>query len=264
MEERKDRIVVRKENGVAWLTINRPDVLNACDLDTLRDFQVALKDFESDSSVRCIVITGAGRAFCAGADLQSLINRRGEGKLSISDDLRYGFNPIISKIRSIEKPVIAMINGVAAGAGMGIAFACDLRIMSESARFVEAFAKVGLVPDSGSTFFMTRLLGLTRAMELAFTGEGIDAKECERLGIVNKVVRREDLETETRKLAEKLARGPRSIGLSKRALNRALSLDLDGALEYEAYLQEIAGRTHDFEEGINSFIGKREPNFEGK
>ena len=238
--------------------------MNAFDIETIKKLQSVLRDLEKDISVRCIVLTGAGRAFCAGADLQAL-NARGSGsELSLSEDLKEGFNPIVSKMRSMDKPVIAMVNGVAAGAGMGLAFASDLRIMSEGARFVEAFAKVGLVPDSGATFFMPRLLGLSKAMELAFTGEGIDAKESERLGIVNKVVPQDRLEQETRDLAEKLAKGPKGIGLAKRAINRALFLDVDGALEYEALMQEIAGSTHDHKEGVRAFVERRPPHFKGE
>jgi len=147
---------------------------------------------------------------------------------------------------------------------MAIAFACDLRIMSEGARFVEAFAKVGLVPDSGATYTMPRLLGLTKAMELGFSGEGIDAKEAERLGVVTKVVAHDRLESETRTLAEKLARGPKGLGLTKRAIHRALSLDFDSALEYEALTQAIAGASEDHEEGVRAFAEKRNPGFRGR
>jgi 2-(1,2-epoxy-1,2-dihydrophenyl)acetyl-CoA isomerase len=255
---------MKKENGVAWITINRPDVLNACDIDTLENLQNAFKDAERDNSVRCVVLTGSGRAFCAGADLQSLRNRGVGADISLMEDLKEGFNPIVSKMRSIDKPVVAMINGVAAGAGMGLALAADLKIMADGAKFVEAFAKIGLVPDSGATFFMPRLLGISKAMELAFTGDGIDAKEAERLGAVNKIVPLDQLEKETRTLAEKLAKGPKGMGLAKRAINRALQVDLETALEYEAYMQEIAGSTEDFKEGLRAFDEKRSPRFQGK
>ena len=264
MSSAADSVIVKKENGVAWITINRPEVLNACDIDTLKKLLSAFKDAEKDPSVRCLVLTGAGRAFCAGADLQSL-KKRGVGvDISLMEDLKEGFNPIVSKMRNMDKPVVAMINGVAAGAGMGLALASDLKIMADSAKFVEAFAKVGLVPDSGATFFMPRLLGISKAMELAFTGEGIDAKEAERLGAVNRIVPLDQLEKETRTLAEKLAKGPRGMGLSKRAINKALYVDLDSALDYEAYMQEIAGSTEDYKEGLKAFGEKRPPEFQGK
>jgi 2-(1,2-epoxy-1,2-dihydrophenyl)acetyl-CoA isomerase len=253
-------VLIRKENGVAWITLNRPSVLNACDLSTLRKLQALLKDVETDVSSRCIVITGAGRAFCAGADLQSISQR---GEISFAEDLREGFNPVCSRIFHMEKPVVAMVNGVAAGAGVGIAFACDLRIMSEGAKFVEAFAKVGLVPDSGATFTMPRLLGLTKAMELAFSGEGIIASEALHLGVVNKVVPQDKLEEETRALAEKLASGPRGLGLAKKAIHKVLFRDFDSALDYEAEMQELAGATLDHKEGIAAFREKRPPRFTG-
>jgi 2-(1,2-epoxy-1,2-dihydrophenyl)acetyl-CoA isomerase len=260
----EDSVIVKKENGVAWITISRPDVLNACDIYTLKKLENALKDAEKDASVRCVVLTGTGRAFCAGADLQSL-KKRGVGtSISLMEDLKEGFNPIISRMRSMEKPVIAMINGVAAGAGMGLALASDLKFMAEGAKFVEAFAKIGLVPDSGSTFFMLRLFGISKAMELAFTGDEIDAKEAERLGAVNKVVPLDQLEKETRMVAEKLAKGPKGIGLAKRAINRALYADLESTLNYEAYMQEIAGSTEDYKEGLKAFSEKRKPQFQGK
>ena len=260
----ENQVLVKKENGVCWITLNRPEVLNACDIDTLKKIQAALKDAEKDQSVRALVLTGAGRAFCAGADLGSL-KKRGVGtQVSLKEDLIEGFNPIVLKIRSIDKPVIAMINGVAAGAGMGLAFACDLKIMAESAKFVEAFAKIGLVPDSGATFFMPRLLGISKAMELAFTGEGLDAKEAERLGAVNKVVPLDQLERETTLFAEKLAKGPRGMGLAKRAINKALYSSVEEALEYEAFIQEVAGQTEDYQEGLRAFAEKRPPDFKGK
>lgn len=264
MSTTDEKIVTKKESGVAWIYFNRPEVLNACDIETLRSLQDALKDAEKDPAIRCVVLSGKGRAFCAGADLQSLRARKVGTEVSLKDDLREGFNPVVTRMRSMDKPVIAMINGVAAGAGMGIALAADLKIMADDARFVEAFAKVGLVPDSGATFFMPRLFGISKAMELSFTGEGIDAKEAERLGAINKAVPKDRLESETKTIAEKLAKGPKGIGLAKRAINRALRSDLDAALDYEAYMQEIAGSTEDYKEGLKAFVEKRLPNFQGK
>lgn len=262
-QEPGDSILLRKENGVAWITLNRPNVLNACDLPMLKKFQGALRECDSDSNVRCIVITGAGRAFCAGVDLQSLKSRC-DDQGSLGDDLREGFNPIVLRIRNSERPVIGMVNGVAAGAGMGIALACDLRFVSENAKFVEAFAKIGLVPDSGATFFMPRLFGLSKTLELVFTGDGVDAQEALRLGVVNRVFPLEKLEAETKVFAEALARGPRGLGLAKRAVNRALAMDLESALEYEARMQQLAGETEDYKEGVRAFTEKRPPRFRGK
>jgi 2-(1,2-epoxy-1,2-dihydrophenyl)acetyl-CoA isomerase len=264
ISESKDKIITKVENGVAWIFFNRPEVLNACDIETLKLLQNALKDADKDPNIRCLVLSGQGRAFCAGADLQSLKARKVGTEISLMEDLKEGFNPVVSRMRSMDKPVIAMINGVAAGAGMGLALAADLKIMAEDARFVEAFAKIGLVPDSGATFFMPRLFGISKAMELAFTGEGIDAKEAERLGAINRAVPKDKLESETRVLAEKLARGPKGIGLAKRAVNKALYSAIETALEYEAYMQEIAGSTEDYREGLKAFGEKRPPNFQGK
>jgi len=230
----------------------------------LKKLSAALREIEGDQSIRCVVITGSGRAFCAGADLSAIKERKATEKILLDEDLRVGFNPVASRIFNMDKPVIAMVNGVAAGAGMGLAFACDLRIVSEGARFIEAFAKVGLVPDSGATYTMPRLLGLTKAIELGFSGEGIDAKEAERLGVVTKVVAPDKLEVETRALAEKLANGPKGLGLTKRAIHRALSLDFDSALEYEAQTQVIAGASEDHEEGVRAFTEKRTPKFKGR
>ncbi len=260
----EEKVLLKQENAVAWITLNRPSVLNAFDIGMLKRLQQVLSSVERDQVVRCVVLTGAGRAFCAGADLQSLQGRGVGSKLSFSEDLREGFNPIVLTIRRMEKPVIAMVNGVAAGAGMGLAFACDLRIVSESAKFVESFAKVGLVPDSAATFFMPRLLGISRAMELAFTGDGIDAREAERLGAINAVVKPDEIVSRTKELAEKLAKGPKGIGLAKRAINKALYLDVEGALDYEAHIQEIAGSSEDHKEGVKAFLEKRPAQFQGK
>lgn len=259
-----EKVLVRKENGVGWITLNRPEVLNALDIDLLKKLYSTLRDLEKDEEVRCVVISGAGRAFSAGADLQAVKARQSQGESPVADPLRELLNPIVSKMRSMDKPIIAMVNGVAAGAGMSLALASDLRVMSEEARFVEAFAKVGLPPDSGAAFFMPRLLGLAKAMELAFTGEGMDARECERLGVVNKVVSQGQLENETRTLAEKLAKGPKGMGLAKRAINRALSTDFEGALEFEAWMQDVARSSLDHKEGVSAFTEKRSPRFQGK
>ncbi|HYB04205.1 MAG TPA: enoyl-CoA hydratase-related protein [Nitrososphaerales archaeon] len=258
-----EQVLVKKENGVAWIILNRPEVLNACDIPTLKKLGAVLKEVEADKASRCIVITGSGRAFCAGADLNAIRQRRTNDKISLLEDLVEGFNPVASRIFNMDKPVIAMVNGVAAGAGMGIAFACDLRIMSDAARFVQAFAKVGLVPDTGATYTMPRLLGLTKAMELAFSGEGIDANDAVKLGVVTKVVPAQSLESETRTIAEKLAHGPMGQGLAKRAIHRALTLNFDQALEYEAQVQAVAGDSADHEEGIRAFLEKRPTRFTG-
>jgi 2-(1,2-epoxy-1,2-dihydrophenyl)acetyl-CoA isomerase len=185
-------------------------------------------------------------------------------RVSLGDSIRRRYNPIITKIRRMEKPIIAAVNGVAAGAGASLAFACDMRIASEAATFIQSFSKIGLVPDSGSTFFLPRLVGVTKALELMITADKLDAAEALRLGIVNKVVPAADLLKETIILAEKLAQGPtKAFGLTKRAVNKAVFPDLEALLEYEACTQEIAGRTKDFAEGVKAFSEKRQPAYTG-
>ena len=260
----EESVLVKKENGVAWITINRPEVLNALNTDVIWKLRDALDDAERDPQVRCVVIGGEGRAFSAGADLQSLKKRQRQAEISFMEHLKEETNPLISKMRNMDKPIISMINGVAAGAGMSLALAADLKVMAEGARFVEAFAKIGLIPDAGATFLLARSFGISKAMELALTGDGIDAEEAKRLGAVNKVVPPDQLEKETRILAERLAKGPKGIGLAKRAMNKALVSDLDTALDYEAHLQEIVASSEDFKEGVSAFNDKRPARFQGK
>ena len=249
---------------MAWIRINRPEVLNALDTDVIRKLHAAMNEAEKDPLVMCVVLTGEGKAFSAGADIRSLKNRQKLAEVSFMEHLRTETNPLISKMRHMDKPIIAMINGVAAGAGMSLALAADIKIMVEGTRFVEAFAKIGLAPDAGATFLMTRSFGASRAMELALTGGEIDAKEAERLGAVNLVVPPNRLETDTRALAERLAKGPLGIRLAKRAMNRALVADLDAALDYEAHIQEIVAASEDFKEGVDAFYEKRPAKFRGK
>ena len=249
-------------DGVCTITLNRPDVFNALNEQMKKDINDALREAEKDAAVRCVVIRGAGeKAFCSGQDLKEHAGL----KRSLKESLEKSYNPMIRKIRTMEKPVIGMINGVAAGAGCSLALACDIRIMSSTAKLIEVFIRIGLVPDSGSHFFLTRLAGMARAFEYASTGRDITAEEAERVGLVNKVVTPDKLQDETMSLAKKLAQSPtKAIGLIKRTLNKALSSDLDTVLEYEAYAQQIASETEDHQEGLKSFLEKRPPNFRGK
>lgn len=257
-----ETILYNLEEGVLAITLNRPDVLNAFNRKMTDELQDAFKKAERDPAVRCIVLTGAGRAFSSGEDLKS---RSAEGDSDFGSTLRQRYNPLVSKMRNIEKPVLGSINGVAAGAGCSIALACDLRIASEKARFMEVFVRVGLVPDSGSSFLLPRLVGLGKALEMAFLGDEIGADEALRTGLVNRVVPAEELESATRELALRLAKSPtKAIGLAKRAINRALTMDLDQALDYEVYGQETAGASDDHKEGIAAFLEKRTPNFTGR
>ncbi|HEY9792364.1 MAG TPA: enoyl-CoA hydratase-related protein [Candidatus Obscuribacterales bacterium] len=255
-----------KKNGYATITLNRPDKLNAFNDELSFQLQDALKEAEKDAAVRAVILTGAGRGFCSGQDLQNRnFSDDSKQKPSLADSIRRRYNPIILRLRRMEKPVIAAINGVAAGAGASLAFACDLRIAAENASFVQSFSRVGLVPDSGATFVLPRLIGLTKAYELMVTADKIDAQQALQLGLLNKIVQGDQLIKEAEEWAAKLAKGPtRAFGLTKRAVNRAVYPDLEELLENEAYLQEIAGRSDDFQEGVKAFLEKREPAYTGK
>ncbi len=252
-------------DGVLTLTLNRPDVLNAVTDTMLAELQDALRSAERDAAVRCIVLTGAGRGFCAGQDLNARSEATDERRMSVGEHLRHGYNPVVQRIRSIEKPVIAAVNGVAAGAGANLALACDLRIASETASFVQAFVKIGLVPDSGGILFLPMLVGYAKAAELAFTGDRIGAEESLRIGLVNQTAPAAELMQTTHALAARLAGLPtRAIGLTKRAFNRAMMPNLDAILEYEADMQDLASRTSDHTEGVAAFREKRPPHFTGQ
>ena len=252
--------------GVLWITLNRPDKLNAFNEQMGNDLTEALKEGERSAEVRCIVLTGEGRAFSVGEDLGSNRADYESGKpMLLGEVLKKKYNPIVGRIRRMDKPVVAAVNGVTAGAGLGLALACDLRAASEKATFLEAFIKVGLAPDSGTSFWLTRILGLGKAMEVGLLGEPIDAARAMSLGLVNWVFPEEGFRANVAKIAERLAKGPtRAMGLTKRALNRAVVVDMDSALEYEMYLQDIAGRTRDHVEGVRAFFDKRDPNFTGQ
>jgi 2-(1,2-epoxy-1,2-dihydrophenyl)acetyl-CoA isomerase len=253
-------------NGVLWVTLNRPDRLNAFNEQMGVELLDALREGETAPEVRCLVLTGEGRAFSVGEDLstnRSLIESGSPVRLG--EVIKRKYNPIVQRIRRMDKPVLGAVNGTTAGAGLGLALACDLRVASDKATFHEAFIKAGLVPDSGTSFWLTRILGLGKAMEVSLLGEPIDAAKALNLGLVNWVFPDEIFRAEAEKIAERLARGPtRAMGLTKRALNRAVVVDIDSALEYEMYLQDIAGRTKDHVEGVKAFFDKRDPSFTGQ
>lgn len=256
-----ETIIYEKENGVATMTLNRPQALNAFVPQMNKEIMDALKAGERDPEVRCFMITGAGRAFCAGQDLKG---RTPDQKGSLGASLREKYNPMIRQIRQMEKIVIAAVNGVAAGAGCNFALACDLRVASEDAKFIQSFVRVGLAPDSGGSFILPRLVGLSKAMELLLLGETVEAHEAQRIGLVAKVFPSAEFTDLARKLAARVAAAPRGIGLIKRAVNHANLPDLEAGLDYEACLQEIAGRSSDYDEGVRAFLEKRTPSFTGK
>jgi len=249
-----------RDGGVLTITLNRPDVLNAFNADLHRALAAALKEARSEE-VRAVVITGAGRGFCVGQDLTEFRGAAGD----IGERLRGNYHPNILAIRALEKPVIAAVNGPAAGAGLSLACACDLRLAADDATFVPAFINIGLVPDSGSTYFVRRLLGTARAFEWMTSGRRLTAAEAHAWGLVSEVVEADRLQARSAELAAELAALPtRGIALSKRLFDHAENATLEEQLEWEAQLQAVATRTHDFAEGVAAFLEKREPRFEGR
>lgn len=257
-----DTILAALDHGVLTVTLNRPDVLNAFNEQLSADLLAVLEYARGDAAVRAVVLTGAGRAFCSGQDLKDISD---DPTRSLADSLQRRYNPLIRAMRSLPKPIIAAINGACAGAGLSLALACDMRFASERAKLIQVFIRIGLVPDSGSSWFMPHLVGYARAFELCATGRDVSAQEAADIGLVNRVISPELLMDYTATVAQRMAQGPTaSIGRIKEMLNRALSSDLETSLLFEEEMQEQAGYGYDYAEGKNAFLEKRPAKFEGR
>lgn len=250
------------EQGVATITLNRPDVYNALNDEITFEMQDAFKTVSKDENVRVVVLTGEGKAFCSGQDLKAA---SGDQKRSFLQSLHKRYNPIISAMRALPKPIVCRLNGVAAGAGCSLALACDVVIASEDATLIEVFINIGLVPDSGSSYFLPRLVGMARAFELCSMGNRVKASDAVSMGLINKSVPANELDAAVKTYTDYYATAPtKSIGLIKKMLNKSATSTLDEMLEYEAYCQEVAGSSHDYKEGVAAFLEKRKPKFLGK
>ena len=250
------------EDQVCVIKLNRPKVFNSFNKEMAMQLQTLLDDCETNADVRAILLTGEGKAFCAGQDLQEITDPNGP---ALSDIVSQHYNPIIERIRNIEKPIVCAVNGVAAGAGANIALACDITIAGESVAFIQAFSKIGLIPDSGGTFFLPRIIGMQKAAALMMLADKVMAADADKMGMIYKVCADESLMEETLKVAKKLASLPTiGLGLTKRALNKSMTNDLTAQLALEDELQTAAGKTYDYNEGVAAFLEKRRPNFKGE
>lgn len=258
-----NHILLEKKEGVAKITLNRPQVFNSFNREMALELQAALDDCANDKTVRAIYLTGNGKAFCAGQDLKEVTTP--ELNPGFRKILEEHYNPIILKIRNLEKPVLCAVNGVAAGAGANIALACDIVVAHEKVAFIQAFSLIGLVPDSGGTYILPRLIGYQKAMALAMLGDKVGAVDAERMGMIYKVIAEEEFEEETWKIASKLANMPtQGLAYTKQLFNQSLTNTLAEQLALEGEFQIKAAQTEDYTEGVTAFVEKRKPNFKGQ
>lgn len=261
----EDSVLYHVEAGVALITLNRPKQLNSFNPPMHQSLMAFLKQAEKDEAVRALVITGAGRAFCAGQDLNDRNISADQAMPDLGDSIERYYNPLIRKITQLNKPVVAAVNGVAAGAGANLALACDVVIAAESSSFIQAFCKLGLVPDSGGTWILPRLVGPARAKALMLLGDKIKAEQAEAWGMIWQCVADDELMTTALSLGCHLATQPTAgLALIKRAINQSSDHSLDEQLDLERDLQRLAGRTEDYREGVAAFFAKRQPEFKGK
>jgi 2-(1,2-epoxy-1,2-dihydrophenyl)acetyl-CoA isomerase len=264
MQTEFQALLLKREEGVVTISMNRPEVLNALNDQMIEELSEAFDEVAHDESVRCVVLTGAGSSFGAGQDLRSFVKlRRQTEPIKVSEHLMK-YHKLLYLIQEMPKPVIAAVRGVAAGISANLAFACDLRIAADDARFIEAFARIGLVPDGGGGYFLPRLIGLGRALEMALLADEVKAVEAERIGLVNRCVPVAEFEASTQALARRLAEGPtRSYALIKELMYKSLDLELQAVLTLEGKLQDMAMQTADHKEGVDAFLQKRAPRFTG-
>ena len=257
-----DSILFEKIGNLAKITLNRPNVFNSINQEMAFAFQDRLKECGEDDTIRAVYLIGEGKAVCAGQELQEIIAEDGP---SLPNIVEKHYNPIIELIRNLEKPILGAVNGVAAGAGANIALACDIVVAKESSSFIQAFSKIGLIPDSGGTYFLPRMIGFQKAAALMMLGDKIMASEADALGMIYKYFPDTSFEEESWKIAEKLAKMPtKGLALTKKALNYSLVNDLTKQLAMEGEFQSMAGMTKDYQEGVQAFLEKRKPNFTGE